>query len=97
MDIFGQFLDLMEERGFDFHSAFRNLYAFSSSYIQDNDKKFDGFISYRCSRPRPERFNESKVSADLKARLVKYSDRISEERTRKKMGPIRGSCCGCGR
>ena len=87
----------MEERGLDFHSTFRDLPAFSSSYIQGNDEKFDGFISYRCSRPRPERLDKSKVSAGLKVRLVKYSDRISEERTRKKMGSIRDSCCGCGR
>ena len=48
--------------------------------------------------PASERFDKVKLSADLEAQLVKYSEGISDlERTREKMGLIRSSCCGYGR
>ena len=86
-DIFKRFLDLLEEHGLDFHSTFRKLSAFRPGHIQDSGEKLDGFISYLLeSTPRPEQLDRVKASADFKAWLTKYSDRILEER--EEWGPI---------
>ena len=79
-DISKQFLDLLEDHDLDFHSTFRKLSAFRPGYIQDNEK-LDAFISHLLeSTPRPERLDRERASADFKAWLAKYSDRILEER-----------------
>jgi len=71
----------MEEHSLDFHSTFRKLSAFRPGYIQDNDEKLNGFISYLLeSTPHPKKLDKVKASADCKAWLMKYSNRISEER-----------------
>ena len=79
-NIFKPFLGLLEEHGLDFHSTFRKLSAFRPGHIQDNEK-LDGFISHLLeSTPRPEKLDRVRASADFKAWLTKYSDRILEER-----------------
>ncbi|KAF9645094.1 UPF0061-domain-containing protein [Thelephora ganbajun] len=79
--IFKRFLDLMEEHNLDFHSTFRKLSAFRSSYIQGDDEKLNVFISHLLeSTPRPGKLDQEKASADFKAWLTKYSHRIFEER-----------------
>jgi len=71
----------MEEHSLDFHSTFRKLSAFRPSNIQDDGEKLDALISRLLeSTPRPEKLDKAKVSADFKVWLVKYSNRISEER-----------------
>lgn len=71
----------MEEHGLDFHSTFRKLSAFRPGYIKGNDGKLEAFISYLLeSTPRPEKLDKLKASTGFKAWLVKYSDRMSEER-----------------
>jgi len=71
----------MEEHSLDFHSTFRNLSAFRPGYTQGDDEKLNTFISRLLgSTPRPEKLDRAKASADFKAWLTKYSNRISEER-----------------
>ena len=80
-NIFKRFLDLLEEHGLDFHSTFRKLSTFRPGHIQDNGDRLDGFISHLLeSTPRPEKLDRVRASADFKAWLTKYSDRILEER-----------------
>ena len=80
-NIFKRFLDLLEEHGLDFHSTFRKLSTFRPGHIQDKGDELDGFISDLLeSTPRPEKLDRVRASADFKAWLTKYSDRILEER-----------------
>ena len=80
-NIFKRFLDLLEEHGLDFHSTFRKLSTFRPGHIQDKGDRLDGFISHLLeSTPRPEKLDRVRASADFKAWLTKYSDRILEER-----------------
>ena len=71
----------MEEHSLDFHSTFRNMSAFRPGYTQGEDEKLDAFVLHLLeSTPRPEKLDKAKASADFKAWLVKYSNRIFEER-----------------
>jgi len=71
----------MEEHSLDFHSTFRKLSAFRPCYIQGDDEKLSAFVSRLLeSTPRPEKLDKVKASADFKAWLTKYSNRISNER-----------------
>lgn len=86
-DISKRFLDLLEDHDLDFHSTFRKLSAFRPGYIQDDEEKLDAFISHLLeSTPRPERLDRVRASAELKAWLTRYSNRILEER--EEWGPI---------
>ena len=71
----------MEEHSLDFHSTFRKLSAFRPHYTQGNDEKLHGFISHLLeSTPRPAKLDKVKAPADIRAWLIKYSNRISKER-----------------
>lgn len=86
-DISKRFLDLLEDHNLDFHSAFRKLSAFRPGYVQDDGEKLDAFISHLLeSTPQPQKLDRVRASADFKAWLTRYSNRILEER--EEWGPI---------
>ena len=81
VDVFKQFLDLMEAHSLDFHSTFRKLAAFRPDHVQSGDEKLNAFISHLLeSTPRPDKLDKAKASNEFKAWLTKYSNRILEER-----------------
>lgn len=71
----------MEAHSLDFHSTFGGLSAFRPHYVQREDEKLNAFISHLLSStPRPEKLDQEKASSNFKAWLMKYSDRVLEER-----------------